>query len=273
MTVRGVAANDSSAAEPDNDADVVEAAKNIVKPVANAIRILRYLNQTGKPARTTQVARVLSINTSTCFNILRTLVAEGVVDFDSVSKTYRPGLGLLKLVGSSLREGQRLETARPLLHDLAERFSVTATLWRRIGDDRIVLVAVEQSPGDLRIHMSTGQRLPFLMGATGRLVAADLGLTKTEAAAGFRSLRWARPITFETYWKEVQESRERGWAIDDGYFSHGIMTVAVPVYDTSGAMSFSLSSVMFRGQYDAAGIDKLGQEMKRLSPRLTDLLY
>ena len=187
------------------DEDTSGAAKNIVKPVANAIRILRYLNQTGKPARTTQVARELSINTSTCFNILRTLASEGVVEFDPLSKTYRPGVGMLKLVNHALHEGQRLEQAKPVLHELAERFSVTATLWRRIGNDRILLVAVEHSPSDLRIHMSAGQRLPFLMGATGRLVAADQELDRKSAQAAFRTLRWARPITFEAYWKALDK--------------------------------------------------------------------
>jgi DNA-binding IclR family transcriptional regulator len=248
-------------------------AKNIVKPVANAVRILRFLSETGKPARTTQIARALSINTSTCFNILRTLVSEGVVEFDSLSKAYRPGVGLLKLVDNSLREGQLLELAKPSMHLLAEQFSVTATLWRRIGDDRIVLAAVEHSPRDPRIHMSTGQRLPLLMGATGRLMASELGLSKSEAAAAFALLRWARPLNFEAYWKEVQLARARGWAVDDGYFSHGIMTVATPVYDTGGVMSFSLSSVMFRGQFDKPGVEKLGQEMKNLSAVLTKLLY
>src|ERR1700739_459902 len=103
-------------------------AKNIVKPVANAIRILRHLTSTGTPPRPPQVARALSINPSTCFNILRTLVSEGVVEFDPLAKTYRPGVGILNLVDQTLNEGQRLERARPLLHDLADRFSVTATL-------------------------------------------------------------------------------------------------------------------------------------------------
>ncbi len=271
MTAVDTPAGESPSA--DDDDGLAGTAKNTVKPVANAIRILRYLSQTGQPARTTQLARSLSINTSTCFNILRTLVSEGVVEFDPISKTYKLGVGLLKLVGHSIREGQRLEMARPLMHALADRFSVTATLWRRIGEDRIVLVAVEQSPGDLRIHMTTGQRLPFLMGATGRLVGAELGLSKQDTAAAFRALRWARPIEFETYWQELQMAKARGWAVDDGYFSHGIMTVAVPVYDTDGVMSFSLSSVMFRGQYDEAEIETLGQEMKQLGPRLTEILY
>lgn len=270
MTAQDFLIRQDSDSQGDEGAAV---AKNIVKPVANAIRILRYLSQTGKPARTTQVARELSINTSTCFNILRTLVSEGVVEFDQVSKTYRPGVGLLKLVDNTLSEGQRLELTKPLLHELAERFSVTATLWRRIGRDRIVLVAVEQSPSELRIHMSPGQRLPFLMGATGRLVAADLGLNKTQTAAAFRSLRWARPIAFEAYWEEVQLAKARGWAVDDGFFSHGIMAVAVPVYDPQGALTFALSSVMFRGQYGEKDIEKLGKEMIGLAARLTQLLY
>jgi DNA-binding IclR family transcriptional regulator len=252
---------------------VAEVAKTTVKPVANAIRILRYLSDNGGPARTTQIARVLSINSSTCFNILRTLVSEGMVEFDDVSKTYKAGAGLLKLVGKAIREGQRLEMITPLMHRLAEEFQVTATLWRRIGDDRIVLAAVEHSPSDLRIHMTVGQRLPFLMGATGRLVAAELKLTKAETKAAFQSLRWARPITFENYWKELQLAQQKGFAVDDGNFSHGITTVAVPIYDKAGAMAFSLSSVMFRGQYDEAGVETLGQELKRLSPSLTERLY
>ena len=53
-----------------------------VKPVVNAVRILRYLTQKGAPERAADIARHLAINPSTCFNILRTLVAEDVVDFN-----------------------------------------------------------------------------------------------------------------------------------------------------------------------------------------------
>ena len=70
-----------------------------VKPVVNAVRILRYLTHTGAPERAADIARHLSINPSTCFNILRTLVAEDVVDFNGRSKTYSAGLGLARLLG------------------------------------------------------------------------------------------------------------------------------------------------------------------------------
>lgn len=104
-----------------------------VKPVSNAIRILRYLTQTGAPERAADIARHLSINSSTCFNILRTLVAEDVVDFNALSKTYSAGLGLARLVEQLVTQGQRLQLAAPPMQDLAAEFGVTVTLWRRLG--------------------------------------------------------------------------------------------------------------------------------------------
>jgi DNA-binding IclR family transcriptional regulator len=81
-------------------------------------------------------------------------VAEEIVEFDRRSKTYPAGLGLAKLVGNMVTEGQRLEAARPLMQEFAARFGVTVTLWRRMGADRIVLVSSETSPADLRIDMA-----------------------------------------------------------------------------------------------------------------------
>src|SRR3989442_4853113 len=122
-----------------------------VKPVVNAIRILRHLTQTGAPERAADIARHLSINPSTCFNILRTLVSEDVVDFNALSKTYSARLRLAQLVEQLVTHGQRLQLALPLMRDLAAEFGVTVTLWRRLGVDRIVLVNSESSPTDLHI--------------------------------------------------------------------------------------------------------------------------
>jgi P-type E1-E2 ATPase len=76
----------------------------------NAVRIMRYLSEAGSPARAITIARSLSINASTCFNILRTLALEEVVEFDPLSKTYTPGLGLTRLVENFLAEADALHS-------------------------------------------------------------------------------------------------------------------------------------------------------------------
>lgn len=232
-----------------------------VKPVSNAIRILRHLSQGGLPERSVDIARILGINPSTCFNILRTLVMEDVVDFNPLSKRYSAGLGLARLVGQLVTQGERVQFAKPLLQDLAGRLRVTVTLWRRMGPDRIVIVSSAASPTDVRIDMAEGQRLPILMGASGRLFATQVDLDDEKVKQGFDNIRWSRPLSYEVYREDVRLAAERGWAIDDGFFSVGILAIAAPVYSPSGAIDFTVSAVLFRGQRDEEGIDEVGRAL------------
>jgi DNA-binding IclR family transcriptional regulator len=244
-----------------------------VKPVSKAFQILRLLSENGAPMRAVNVARALEMHNSTCFNILRTMVAEGVLDFNAGTKTYGIGLGLVKLVGSTLADGKRISAVKPVLHDIAQRYRVTATLWRRVLPDRIVLVAVEHSPGDFRVHMGEGQRLPMLMGATGRLIAAFCDLPKEDVESDFKKLRWGRPLSFEAYWRGVRQAKKNGWAVDDGDMSQGVLIIDAPVFNREGVLTYSLSTVMFRGQQDDAGIAKVGKDLVARARQITDLLF
>jgi DNA-binding IclR family transcriptional regulator len=276
-----MASRNSVAVQPDETLAPVNSADRdgetgktvIVKPVVNAVRIMRYLSEAGSPARAITIARSLSINASTCFNILRTLALEEVVEFDPLSKTYTPGLGLTRLVENFLTEGQRVAAAVPHMADLAAEFSVTMALWKRVASDRIVLVKNVSSPTDLRIEMAEGQRLPMMMGATGRLFAPRLHLSEKNLRAMFKTLRWRRPLSFEEYWDQVELSERNGWAVDDGYFSNGVKSLAVPIDDRNGNLVFTLVAIMFRDQLDPARLEELGAKMKEIAPRFATILF
>ena len=244
----------------------------LVKPVINALHILRFLTKSGEPERAVDIARALGINQSTCFNILRTLASEDVAAFDPLSKTYTAGIGLANLVGQFFTQGQRFEAARPLMREIAKRFGVTVTLWRPIGTERIVLVSSEMSPTALRIDMAEGQRLPYLMGASGRFFAGQLGLADDELRTAFDKVRWAEPLTFDTYLREVNDAKRRGYAIDDGNFARGLMVVAAPVQDVDATIVFTVSAVMFRNQFDKTGIAQLGEALHELGKKLSSVL-
>jgi DNA-binding IclR family transcriptional regulator len=275
-----MASRNSVAVQPDETLAPVNSADRdgetgktvIVKPVVNAVRIMRYLIEAGSPARAITIARSLSINASTCFNILRTLALEEVVEFDPLSKTYTPGLGLTRLVENFLTEGQRVAAAVPHMADLAAEFSVTMALWKRVASDRIVLVKNVSSPTDLRIEMAEGQRLPMMMGATGRLFAPRLDLSEKKLRAMFKTLRWRRPLSFEEYWDQVELSERNGWAVDDGYFSNGVKSLAVPIDDRNGNLVFTLVAIMFRDQLDPVRLEELGGKMKEIAPRFATIL-
>jgi DNA-binding IclR family transcriptional regulator len=273
-TIRNADAGEEAEAGQGIGDQKVTAAENIVlvKPAANAIRILKYLAESGGPTRSVTISRSLHINASTCFNILRTLVVEGVVDFDQVTKTYSVGAGLTNLIGSLLTEGQRVSAATPHMRDIAARYSVTVTLWKRLGVDKIVLVKSEASPTDLRIEMAEGQRLPVLMASTGRILAPHLGWSRKDLKGAFKALRWQTPLTFEEFWAQVEIAQKRGWASDQGYFTRGVQTIAAPVFDRTGEVAFTIVAVMLMGQHDETGIAEIGKALKEAAERLTSAL-
>jgi DNA-binding IclR family transcriptional regulator len=244
-----------------------------VKPVSNAIEIIRYLNKLRRPATVTQIARQLAINPSTCFAILRTLVVEGLLDFDRRAKAYEVGVGVTKLAEAALSERQRLEALKPEFRSAAERYGVTIMIWRRSGEDRMLLVSTENSSANVQIHLPTGQRLPLLLGASGRAAASHLGLGKAEIKQKFQSLRWSRPLSFEEYWRDTCVAAKRGWAVDDGYYKAGAMTVAAPVFDAVGRVSHILVAIMFCGQHEPKSVERLGSRLVLLSGELANELF
>jgi len=263
-------AKPQASARSESDAESTKTV--IVKPVVNAVRIMCYLSEAGSPSRAITIARSLQINASTCFNILRTLVQEEVVEFDPLSKTYRTGIGLTRLVESFLTEGQRVAAVVPHMADIAAEFRVTMALWKRVASDRIVLVKNVSSPTDLRIEMAEGQRLPMMMGATGRLFAPRLDLPEKKLRAMFKTLRWQRQLSFEEYWEQVEAAKQQGWAIDDGYFGVGVKSLAVPIEDRNGNLMYTLVAIMFRDQLTGEREQDLGRAMSALAPRLAAIL-
>lgn len=246
--------------------------KTVVKPVINALAILRYLAN-GRQVTATQISRELSINPSTCFNILRTLVGETVLIFDSVTKTYKVGPGMLQLVSPVMSEESRLQAARPMLQRFARDKHATICMWRRTSPLRNVLIAVEHGEGALRIHLPMGQSLPVLLGSTGRAMAMHMGMTKSQLRAEFKKLRWFQAPSFESFYADALLAQERGWAVDRENFSAGVITLAAPVVAASGAISYSLTALIFRGQFSEERIDQIGSQLAELASEMRAILY
>jgi DNA-binding IclR family transcriptional regulator len=240
----------------------------VVGAVVNAVAILRHIGGRPEPSGVNAIARALSLSPSTCFNILKTLVREELVEFDPQTKTYSfaPGLAALVQGGAGRKDAFRL--AGPALEILAERYASTVALWRLTASGRLVLLGLAESAIATRIHMNAGLRIPRLAGAGGRCIAANLGLPRELAAREFQKLRWQNAISFQSYWDQVAEARERGWALDDGDFLHGVTTVAAPILDRSGVAQYIVTATAFRGQHPSQALEKIGAELTRCATAL-----
>jgi len=241
----------------------------LVGALASGLRVLRHLVRTGAPTGVTRIARELDLNASTCFNILKTLVHERLVEFDDATKTYSVSLGLVELAKGTLEQASYVRMLRPHLVALAARHPVTATLWHRTSRERVVLVDRAENDSAIRVHMSIGQRLPMYIAALGRCMAAHSGLSVDELRARFEALRWEDGPSFETYLTEVEEARRAGYASDHGHYVKGVTTVSTAVLDGDGRPVMAISAVAFAAQMTPERIAMVGAELRERAAQIT----
>lgn len=214
----------------------------------------------------TRIARELKINPSTCFNILRTLVWNGVLDFDPHTKSYRTGLGAIDLANRALLGNVDIGAlVEPALERIADRFAVTTMIWRRTGEDRMMLVAIADSNAAVHINLRLGQRLPLLLGASGRIMAAFGGLSDAEIRRRVGRLKWSRPLTPAQYLTQVHGARKVGWAADDGNYVSGMQTVAAPIFNQAATLRGVVAAAMFRGQHERKTVKLIVDEVRTLA--------
>ncbi|MCC5987043.1 MAG: IclR family transcriptional regulator [Pararhodobacter sp.] len=243
-----------------------------VGAVVHALRILRHLAGLGAPVGVSAIARATGVNTSTCFNILRTLVAEGLVVFDPGDKTYRLGLGVLELAVGLLGANHG-DLIRPELERLAADSPALICLWQIVGEDRIVLLDRAWHPGAVRVDLPVGKRMPSFAGAVGRAIAHARGLSDAELHRGFALLRWQQPISFDEYRASLRDIQRHGYGRDAGATYAGIDSVAAVVPDASGEPRYGLGAVTIRGQMSDAGMHRMGCELHAAGRRIGQALF
>lgn len=232
-----------------------------VGSVANALAILELLADSPTPIGVTAIAKSLGLSPSSCFNILKTLVAERYVSFDNKRKLYTLGYAPIRLARRSLDPTSAFPLMQPLLERLANEFGVTTALWRVGQDDRFLLLGYCEHAGSTRINMSVGQRMPVYMGTLGRCVAFNRRLSREAMLENFQKLRWHHPPTFDDYVLSIQEAGRRHWAIDVDQTFRGVTNIGATMLDAQDQTSFGITATMFSGQATPDVIERLGAEM------------
>jgi len=238
------------------------APEKLVGALSSGLAVLRYLSAASTPMGMSRIARDTELNSSTCFNLLKTLVHERLVTFDSSTKTYAIGLGVVGLAKGVLEQTSYVRMLRPHLEKLALKHRITATLWHRTIDERVILLDRADNALAMRVHLSIGQRLPMYVAALGRCMAAHSGLSAAELRSRFSRLRWEEGLSFDKYLGEVEEARKRGYSVDAGHYVKGVTAVSAAVLDSSGSPLMAISAVGFSAQFTKTAIKALGEELR-----------
>lgn len=214
----------------------------IVKPVYKAMQLLRAVGEAGRDLSLGEVCGLTGLPKSTAFKYLRTLRETGFIAHDQKTDTYRIGLLIWHLGQVSGEQRMVRDTVLPFMRDLQARFNETVNLGILDGNDIVYLEMVESSRA-LRMRAALGGRDPVYCTGLGKAILAHLPAESWRGHLPARMVpRTSKTITSVTALRDdLNEARERGWAIDRGENEEGVSCIAAPILGAGGRVAGALS--------------------------------
>ena len=208
-----------------------------VPAAARALRVLRFLATQPDPVPLDRIARAVGLPRSTAYHLIGTMIDEGFVTH--VVDEHRYGLGIAAFeVGSGYtRQAPLQRVARRPLVALVDRTGHSAHLAVLHGRD-VLYVLEERAPRRPPLVTDVGVRLPAALTASGRAILAALPAAQVRALfpdrASFVQRHGRGPTSLPALRALLTETRQRGWATEDGEVTPGFASVAAPVRDHNG---------------------------------------
>ena len=240
-----------------------------VPAATRALRVLRFLASQPDPVPLDRVMRACELPRSTAYHLLRAMVDEGFVVH--LADEHRYGLGVAAFeVGSGYSRQEPLQRiARRPLAGLVDRVHQSAHLAVLHGRD-VLYVLEERAPGRPPLVTDVGVRLPAHLTASGRAILAQLPPAQVRAlypsARDFVDRHGLGPRSLSALRTVLSETRQRGYATEDGEVTPGLASVAAAVLDHNGHPVAGVAVTYPTDEEDAA---RLVDDVRRTAAGLT----
>lgn len=215
--------------------------RDYVSSLARGLDVLRAFNRTGRKMTLSEVAAETGNTRAGARRILLTLVHEGYAVADGKLFDLTPQV--LELGYSVLSSKGAWDIARPFIDHLSEeiRESVSAAV---LDNFDVVYVSGAQYHRVISVGISVGARFPAHCTANGRVLLAAQpkemwpGILKNIPLP----MMTESTVTDRKKFGEVLEQvRTQGWSLVDQEFEKGLMSIAVPLRNSSGGLVGSIN--------------------------------
>lgn len=219
------------------------------------------------------VARRLSLPTSTVHRLVATLEKREFVKHDADTGLWTVGVGLFRIGCAYLRVRKLPEIGWPIVRELNAKLNETVNLSLRDGRE-IVCVAQAESHLPVRAFFRLGCRLPIHASGAGKAmlsVSPDPLRRDWLASVDFVRFTERTHPDLQSLETDLGVCAQRGYAVDDEEHAIGMRCVAAVIRDENeapvGAISVSAPTIRMPPER----IEELGGYVKEAAARLTAL--
>lgn len=235
--------------------------KPTLQTVERALTFLEYVAAAKSPPTVQQVSVGLSLNITTCYHLMRTLLSRGYLDRRSDGKLRLGGS-----VGALFRTYQLgfnvNEQLSAIVTELADATAETAFL-STLDDRNVILKVLVEGSQPLRVgglYVGLTGNEPHRAAGKAVLAHVDTDLREEIIEPSLAELSaTARRRFLSTLDRELEEVREKGWAIDIDT-SPGITSIGAPIFARNESIVGAIGIVAPTSRFHEAQ-DKLLQSV------------
>ncbi|UDQ98902.1 IclR family transcriptional regulator [Lentisphaerota bacterium WC36G] len=243
-----------------------------VPAVENAIKIIQTLCESNTPLNLTQIAKAANTNNNMAYRILKTLQAQDWVIQEQPGPTYQMSLQPFHYTSMPAARTTLMTAASQIIYDFWKKHGECCFLGV-IDDNRVLyLEALEQTYGPVKVSVSRGGRYVMHTAAPGKvLLAYDKKLTDQIISEGLERFTDNTITDGKAFKKELELTKERGYALDDEEGARGLICLAVPIFNAEKSVVGSFGISVLTANYKNLDVmfDCLGQEVLDVAEKIS----
>ena len=242
-----------------------------VPAAERTLRVLQFLASQPHPVPLARIVHAVNLPRSTAYHLLNAMIDHGFVIHLADEQTFGLGLAAFEVGSGYTRQAPLQRIARRPLAALVERTDQSAHLAVLHGRD-VLYVLEERARGRPSLVTDVGVRLPAHLTASGRALLAALPASQVRALypdrTAFIDRHGKGPASLTALRAALVETRQRGYATEDGEITPGFASVAAGVVDHNGHPIAGVA-VTFESAAETRGIaDAVTATAAALSQRL-----
>ena len=207
-----------------------------VQSFARGLAVIRCFGHDAKTQTLTQVAERTGLDRAGARRILLTLQALGYVAQDG--RQFRLTARILDLGYAYLSTTPLWNLAEPVMEELVREVHESSSISVLEGTEIVYILRVPTSK-IMAINLAIGSRLPAWCTSMGRVLLAGLDqqrLTAVLQASDIAALTSHSETSIDKLLRAIARARSDGYALVNQELEEGLCSIAVPLYDRTGAV-------------------------------------
>jgi DNA-binding IclR family transcriptional regulator len=207
-----------------------------------SIDILLMFREVSDGVSARDIAEKFGVSRSSAFRYLQILRARDLVEPTAQPGVFRLGPAIVRLAQMRTSNRSLAEIADGPMRELAETTGESVLLTRRAGDAVVVLLSID-SARVIRVSIEAAQDSSLHVGSFGKLHLAYLPPDEIDRFLSRPLIHVVNeaPLDRKRLRAELEQIRNRGFAVSEGEVEVGMSSVSVPVLSTNGEIVAALS--------------------------------